>query len=117
MGIEAVVETEEMACLMAHQLGAKILLSIIETDNKFILSGLTTEGFSHISRETLADILEQQSFQSRTVQRILHASAKFLDDGGEQVVITTMRGLKETLGNKGGLRIGSLQPSIEMFRV
>ena len=96
-GVEAVVETEEMACLMAQQLDAKILLSIIETDDKFILSGLSTEGYTHISQHDLQNLLSRKSIRSRSVQRILRAANNFLSSGGEQVMITTIRKLPEAL--------------------
>jgi carbamate kinase len=106
-GIEAVIETEQIACLMARQLKARVLLSIIERDNKFILSGLSTEIRSHLSVEELDDILLQGAFRSKSVQRLLDAASKFLHSGGEQVVVTTLRKLDDTLRKESGLWIGS----------
>ena len=113
--IEAVVETEEMACMMANQLGAQVLLSIIETDGKFILSGLSTEDHTHLSHAELKDLLKRKTIHSGSVQRILKAADKFLTTGGEQVLITTIRKLPDALEHKSGLRIGSLHSSVELF--
>jgi len=106
-GIEAVIETEQIACLMASQLKARVLLSIIERDNKFILSGLSTEIRSHLSLEELDEIMVQGAFRSKSVQRLLDAASKFLHSGGEQVVVTTLRKLDDTLRKESGLWIGS----------
>ncbi len=115
-GIEAVIETEQIACLMAQQLDAKVLVSVIERDNKFILSGLSTEVLSKISLEELDDIIAQESFRSKSVQRLLKAASKFLHSGGEQVIVTTLRKLADTMRMESGLWIGSGDGSIELFK-
>ena len=115
-GIEAVIETEQIACLMAQQLDAKMLVSVIERDNKFILSGLSTEVLSRISLEELDDIIAQESFRSKSVQRLLKAASKFLHSGGEQVIVTTLRKLADTMRMESGLWIGSGDGSIELFK-
>jgi len=115
-GIEAVIETEQIACLMAQQLDAKVLVSVIERDNKFILSGLSTEVLSRISLEELDDINAQESFRSKSVQRLLKAASKFLHSGGEQVIVTTLRKLADTMRMESGLWIGSGEGSIDLFK-
>jgi carbamate kinase len=116
-GVEAVVETEQVANLMAQQLKATILLMVIDTDRKFILSGLSTERPSHLSLETLDDILKQDTLTSSSVYRQLQAASQFLHQGGEQVIITTLRRLPETLSAQGGLRISKLTRSVDPFKV
>jgi len=112
-GIEAVIETEQIACLMAQQLNARVLLSVIERDNKFILSGLTTEIRSCLSVEELDDIISQEAFRSKSVQRLLQAASKFLHTGGEQVVVTTLRKLDDTLRKESGLWIGPMDAVVD----
>jgi carbamate kinase len=114
-GIEAVIETEQLVCLMAQKLDAKVFLSVIESDNKFILSGLSTESRSRLSLEELDDILSRESFRSKSVQGLLTAASKFLHTGGEQVVITTLRKLTDTLHKESGLWIGPLEPFVNLF--
>ncbi len=116
-GIEAVVDTEQVACIFAQQLKANILLMVIENDAKFILSGLSTEIANHIQVEQLDTLLTRESIQSSTVIGKLRAASQFLHSGGEQVVITTLRKLPETLAKHNGLRIGSLTPSIDLFHI
>jgi carbamate kinase len=115
-GIEAVIETEQLACLMAQQLNAKILLSIIENDNKFILSGLSTEIRSHLTQHDAEGILSNEAPRSKSVDRILKAASIFLSSGGEQVIITTLRKLPETLRRQSGLWIGPDETSVALFQ-
>ncbi len=114
-GIEAVIETEQLACLVAQQLKAKVLLSVIESDSKFILAGLSTERRSRLSKEDVDEILGRDAIRSKSVQRILRAAARFLASGGEQVIITTLRKLPETLQKQSGLWIGPQETSVEFF--
>lgn len=111
-GIEAVIETEQIALLMAQKLNAKVLLSVIERDNKFILSGLSTELLSRLSLEELDDIILKEAFRSKSVQRLLAAASKFLHSGGEQVIVTTLRKLPHTMRKESGLWIGPENASI-----
>lgn len=115
-GIEAVIETEQIACLLAEQLKAKVLLSIIERDNKFILSGLSTEVRTHLSLNELDDNLAHEPVRSKSVQRILRAASIFLHGGGEQVVVTTLRKLADTLNNQSGLWIGTPDPDFDLSK-
>lgn len=116
-GVEAVVETERVATLMAQQLQAHVLLMVIDTDKKFILSGFSTERPSHLSLEAIDDILQHETLSSSTVYRHLLAASEFLHQGGEQVIITTLQRLPETMSRRSGLRIGSLTPSLELFKM
>jgi len=115
-GIEAVVDTETVACLMARQLKTDIWLMLVESDAKFILSGLSTESGKCLSLEELDDILRREAIDSKSVRTRLAAASEFLHSGGAQVVITTLRKLPDTLANQSGLRIGSPNPPIELFR-
>ncbi|MCE1252470.1 MAG: hypothetical protein LWX83_02850 [Anaerolineae bacterium] len=116
-GIEAVIETEQIACLMGRKLKANILLMVVENDNKFNLAGLSAEASTLLSVEELDHFLANQNISSSSVQSKLKAASQFLHDGGEQVVITTLRGLASAINQKGGLRIGSKKPSVELFHV
>ena len=116
-GIEAVLDTEQVAVLMARGLKANVMLSVIERDKKFVLSGMPTERKNLLSLEQLDTILERETFNSNSVNNKLRAASEFLHAGGEQVVITTLRKLSETLSNENGLRIGSPDPSVELFKI
>lgn len=104
-GIEAVVDTEEVACKMAVELKAKTLLMVVENDNKFILSGLSLESKTVLSLADLEKITADNNFESRTVSTKLKAAVDFLKGGGKKVAITTLRKLPDTLSGKSGFWI------------
>jgi len=116
-GVEAVVYTEQVADIFAKQLQASVMLMVIEGDEKFLLSGFSTEAANYLSLAELSARLERARFQSSTVQSKLQAAHKFLQEGGEQVVITTLRKLPEVFSRQSGLRLGSPSPSISLFRI
>ena len=112
-GVEAVVDTDQVACMLANELQAKVLLMIIENDDKFILSRLSTETKRHMSLEEAEKLLSEGVFESNMVRAKLQASIRFLRGGGEQVIITTLRKLPSTLHKKSGLRIGAIQSELD----
>jgi carbamate kinase len=116
-GIEAVISTEQVAAIFAKQLQANVMLMVVEANEKFILSGLSTEDAQHLTLEALRTLLEKEKTISTSVAEKLQTAYQFLQEGGEQVVITTLRKLPEVFAKHNGLRIGSLTPSIELFRV
>lgn len=114
-GVEAVVDTDQVACLLGHQLQAKVLLMIIEKDDKFILSRLSTERNTQLSLQEVEETLATNGLNSNTVKAKLQAAVDFIHNGGEQVIITTLRKLPSTLAGKNGLRIGTVCSSMELF--
>ncbi|MBK8986339.1 MAG: carbamate kinase [Chloroflexi bacterium] len=114
-GVEAVVDTDRVGCMMAVQLRAPLLLMVIDRNDKFALMGLNTEQQRHLSLEDLDSLLSQETFVSQMVEGKLQAAANFLHSGGEQVIITTLRKLPATLDGKAGLRIGMKQGSSGLF--
>ena len=114
-GVEAVVDTDRVACMMATQLNAPTLLMIIDRNDKFALMGLNTEQQRHLTLEDLNTFLSHEQFDSQMVEDKLQAAASFLHNGGEQVIITTLRKLSATLAGTAGLYIGVKQLSGEPF--
>src|SRR5579859_1100958 len=106
-GIEAVVNTEQVARIFARQLQASRMLMVIENDDKFLLSGLPTEGASRLDLAALRAILQREKLQSTSVLGKLQAAHDFLQSGGEEVIITTLRKLPEVFTQHSGLRLGA----------
>jgi len=114
-GIEAVIDTEQVARMVAQQVNANVLLMIVDRDDKYIRSGLVMDRLNLISLSKLDEILRQETFQSGTVHSALRGASEFLHSGGEQVMISSLQKLPDNLKNRRGLRIGSRHPSIELF--
>ena len=113
-GVEAVVDTDLVACMLAHKLNADILLMIVENDNKFISSGIGTEVYRHLSLGDLIETLSLNTIHSNMVRRKLNSAVEFLEGGGKQVVITTLQKLGSTLSKESGLWIGVDKPSLDL---
>jgi carbamate kinase len=118
-GIEAVIETERVATMLGEALKAKVLLMIIDRDNKFLLERINMQSLNRLSLAQLDQLLEHEGIQSDSVLRKLKAASDFLHGGGKQVVITTLRGLSNTLQQSSGLWIGEPQdaPTFELDKV
>lgn len=116
-GIEAVIDTEQVARMVAQAVNANILLMIVDRDDKFIRSGLVMDRLNVISLNKLDEILRHETIQSGTVQSSLRSASEFLHGGGEQVMISSLANLPKNLTSKRGLRIGSDKPSVRLFEV
>jgi carbamate kinase len=116
-GIEAVIDTEQVACMVARELNANVLLRIVDREDKFYRAGLVMDGSNVISLEKLDSILRQNAIESSSVQSTLESASEFLHNGGEQVMITSLSRLSGNLSTKRGLRIGSAHSSIDLFSV
>jgi len=114
-GVEAVVDTDHVACMLADQLDAKVMLMIVENDHKFISSGVGTEDYRLLSLEELDNTIANSTFYSNMVSRKLHSAKEFLQSGGEQVVITTLDNLSSILDKKSGLWIGADKSIIDLL--
>lgn len=116
-GIEAVIDTEQVASMVAREVQANILLMIIDRDDKFNRAGLLMDGLNMISLSKLDEILQRETIRSNMVQSTLRAASEFLHSGGDQVMITSLSKLSSNLANRRGLRIGSTHPSVHLFEV
>jgi carbamate kinase len=115
--MEAVIDTDQVACMVAREVAANVMLMIVDRDDKFIHSGLVMDRLNMISVSQLDEILQREAIESNTVQSALWSTAEFLRNGGEQVMISSLSNLPSNLANKRGLRIGSAHPSISLFEV
>ena len=114
-GIEAVLETGQVAVLMAKQLKAHVLLNVVESEHKFIQAGLDIVNRNDLGLDELDQMLAREVFLSTAVRNKLTAASTFLHHGGEQVIITTLRHLPDVFSGKCGLHIGQPGPSVELF--
>jgi len=116
-GIEAVVDTDRVACMLAQQLEAKFLLIIIKDDVKFISSGVGFSDYLAISRQELISLIESNTISSGSVMRKLRSAYDHLQHGGSQVVITTLEKLQSTLEKNSGLWIGNQSPAVDLSEI
>lgn len=106
-GLEAVIETEQVACLLAQQLQAEELLMVVDRDDAFIVSGLGTAGRNNLSLQDLDAFLADKPTLTISAEDKLKAASLFLHQGGARVIVTTLRKLPEALTGQGGLQIAA----------
>ncbi|MDY6846652.1 MAG: hypothetical protein SVP52_05905 [Chloroflexota bacterium] len=106
-GIEAVVESEQIVPIIAKSIQAKVLILVIENENKYIREGLNPQKPTLISFSDLTKLKDNTQIISDTVKRSIRVAHDFLSGGGEQVIITPLRTLPGIFDGKSGLRIGA----------
>lgn len=114
-GIEAVVETEQVACMLAEELKAKILLMVLEKENHLFLSRFFETDGGHLTINHLDHVVNSGELNSRRVKRHLNAALFFLQRGGEQVILTTLEGISNHNSKGNKIVFGSENPSIRIM--
>jgi carbamate kinase len=107
--VDAVIDKDRAACLIARQLGAQALLLVTAVDRVMLDYGMPTESsLSRISADQAARYLAEGQFPPGSMGPKIEAALRFLDDGGELSVITSPALLAATLaghGESAGTRI------------
>lgn len=104
-GIESVIDTDQVACLIGKHLEARFMLMIVESDEEFSRDGFPISSLQSLEFAQLESIINTDSIQSKNVLNKLRSAVQFLRNGGEKVVITTLANLTSTLQGKSGLYI------------
>ena len=96
--VDAVIDKDRAACLIARQLGAQALLLVTAVDRVMLDYGMPTESsLSRISADQAARYLAEGQFPPGSMGPKIEAALRFLDDGGELSVITSPALLAATL--------------------
>jgi carbamate kinase len=96
--VDAVIDKDRAACLIARQLGAQALLLVTAVDRVMLDYGMPTESsLSRISADQAARYLAEGQFPPGSMGPKMEAALRFLDDGGELSVITSPALLAATL--------------------
>jgi len=106
VGVEAVVDKDLAAGVLAAGIGETLF--VILTDVAHISLGFGTRGKRRLARVTAAE-LEQHwkagQFPPGTMGPKVEAALRFLETGGERVVITDPRSLRAALAGKAGTTV------------
>ncbi len=107
--VDAVIDKDRAACLIAGQLGAQALLLVTAVDRVMLDYGRPTQtGLGTITAAEAAGYLAEGQFPPGSMGPKIEAALRFLDEGGELAVITSPALLAATLaghGPPGGTRI------------
>ena len=102
----AVIDKDAASCLLACELGASIL--IISTDVDKVALNFGTDEFFEIDRMTVAECREYLAaghFAAGSMRPKIESGLKFLEQGGEEVIITQPHNLQADLKSIYGTHI------------
>ena len=103
--INAVIDKDRAACLIAGQLGAQALLLVTAVDRVMLDYGMPTQSeLGTITADEAARYLEEGQFPPGSMGPKIEAALRFLAEGGELAVVTSPALLASTL-------TGSAQPA------
>jgi carbamate kinase len=100
--VDAVIDKDRAACLIAGQLGARALLLVTAVDRVMLDYGRPTQAdLGTITAGEAAGYLAQGQFPPGSMGPKIEAALRFLDEGGELAVITSPALLAATLAGRG----------------
>jgi carbamate kinase len=100
--VDAVIDKDRAACLIARQLGASTLLLVTAVDRVMLDYGTPTQsGLGIITDDQAARYMRQGQFPPGSMGPKIEAALHFLAGGGELAVITSPRLLATTLTGSG----------------
>lgn len=104
IGVEAVVDEDLTAALLAEHLGAELLTILIEADQLHANLGRTDQ--RSLDRVTCAEVRALvESGQLNGHGRRLDAALEFVEDGGVRAILTSGDRLAAALADRAGTRI------------
>jgi carbamate kinase len=102
-GIEAVVDKDYAASLMANHLEVDTLLILTDVEKIFLYYGKPNEeGLDRLDRVNTLKYLEEGHFPAGSMGPKVKSAINFLDNGGKKVVITSLEKALDALNDKAG---------------
>lgn len=100
--VDAVIDKDRAACLIARQLRAQALLLVTAVDRVMLDYGTPAQsGLGTITAGQAARYLAEGQFPAGSMGPKIEAALRFLDEGGELAVITSPALLAATLAGSG----------------
>lgn len=105
-GVEAVIDKDLTAALIAREIGARRLL--ILTDVDAVYTGFGTQGQRRLEEVTARDLrglIESKEFPSGSMGPKAEAVCSFVENGGELAVIASLDDLDDAIEGRAGTRV------------
>ena len=100
-GVEAVIDKDLASSVLASSLKADLLVILTAVPNVFINFGKSNqEALTEISMEKAKKYLEDGHFGKGSMEPKIKACIKFLENGGKEVLITSIDKIESALSNK-----------------
>jgi len=102
-GVDAVIDKDLAAALLAPQIGADVL--VIATDVDHVVLGYGTDAARPLEHATAAEmrgIAREQAFASGSMGPKVEAAVRFVENGGARAVITSLEQIEEAVHGRAG---------------
>jgi len=111
MGVEAVIDKDLTASLIARIVKADLLITLTAVDQVYINYGRPTQRpLRKTTAEELGKHLKEGQFPPGSMGPKIQAAIEFLEDGGKEVLITSTRKIKAALDGRAGTIISGGTP-------
>ena len=105
-GVEAVVDKDLAACVLACAIEEKLLILLTDVDGVYVDFGTENQTrLQRVTARTLAEYLEAGHFPPGSMGPKIEAAIQFLRCGGESVIITSPELLEDALEGRAGTHI------------
>jgi len=105
-GVEAVVDKDRTAALLAREAEATALVFLTEVSHVFLDYGRETERpLGQVTADQMRLYLDEGQFPEGSMGPKIEAALDFLAAGGDKVVVTDLAGLEEALDGERGTHI------------
>ena len=105
-GVEAVIDKDHASRLLANEIGAQLF--VISTDVERVSLNFGTQNEVPLEATTAADVrkyITEGHFPPGSMGPKMQAAVDFLENGGEEVIITNPESLGRALDGEAGTRI------------
>ena len=105
-GVDAVVDKDLASAVLANEIGAKMLIIVTGVDKVAINFGSTNQkDLDVLTVENAKRYLANDEFPKGSMGPKIQAAVNFLENGGEEVIITSIEKTEQALHGNAGTRI------------
>ncbi|MBI5587404.1 MAG: carbamate kinase [Deltaproteobacteria bacterium] len=105
-GIDAVVDKDLSTAILAVETKAKLIINLTQTDMVYLNFGKPGErGIPDMGIDEARRYLAEGHFAPGSMRPKIEGAVEFLENGGDEVIITTPELVEEALGGRAGTRI------------
>ncbi|MBL8786436.1 MAG: carbamate kinase [Deltaproteobacteria bacterium] len=106
IGVEAVIDQDRTAALLAGDLGAELLILLTSVDQVFANFGRTDQRpIDRVSSIELRQLLREGHFPGDSMGPKVEAALEFVEDGGPNAIVTSTEKLAAALADRAGTRL------------
>lgn len=122
VGVEAVVDEDLTAALLAEHLGAELLTFVTDSDQVFANLGRTDQrALDRVTASDVRALAASGQLAASGLERKVEAALEFVEDGGLRAIITSADRFAAALADRAGTRItrvvddGPVRRQIDLF--